>query len=101
VDDSFRKVIPNINIGQMAATPGKKRWCLFWSNGSTHFSEDHHDYYSKLNNVVGVLKGKANRTNMLCFLGITIILVWVLQESNTMLLILFINGANDAAEQRP
>lgn len=73
VDDSFKKAISNIqHIGQMAAKPGKNTVVfVFGPTEATHFSiEATNDITTqKLNNVVGVLKGKSKPNEYVLFSG--------------------------------
>lgn len=73
VDDSFRKVIPNIqHMGQMAATPGKNTVVfVFGPTEATNFSIEATNTITaqKLNNVVGVLKGKSKPNEYVIFSG--------------------------------
>lgn len=73
VDDSFRKVIPNIqHMGQMAATPGKNTVVfVFGPTEAAHFSIEATNTITtnKLNNVVGVLKGKSKPNEYVVFSG--------------------------------
>jgi hypothetical protein len=73
VDDSFRKVIPNIkHMTQMSATPGKNTVVfVFGPTEATHFSIEGTNTITqqKLNNVVGVLKGKSKPNEYVVFSG--------------------------------
>jgi len=73
VDDSFRKMLPNIqHMGQMAATPGKNTVVfVFGPAEATHFSIEATNTImtQKLNNVVGVLKGKSRPNEYVVFSG--------------------------------
>jgi hypothetical protein len=73
VDDSFRKVIPNLrHMPQMAATPGKNTVVfVFGPTEATHFSIEATNTITtqKLNNVVGVLKGKSKPNEYVVFSG--------------------------------
>ena len=63
VDNSFKRVMPNLrHMNQVAATPGKNTVVfVFGPTEATHFKIDVKNTVSinKLNNVVGVLKGKS------------------------------------------
>lgn len=73
VDESFRKILPNIqHMGQMAATPGKNTVVfVFGPTEATHFSIEATNTITtqKLNNVVGVLKGKSKPNEYVVFSG--------------------------------
>jgi len=73
VDESFRKILPNIqHMGQMAATPGKNTVVfVFGPSEATHFSIEATNTITtqKLNNVVGVLKGKSKPNEYVVFSG--------------------------------
>jgi putative aminopeptidase FrvX len=73
VDDSFRKVIPNIkHMTQMSANPGKNTVVfVFGPTQATHFSIEATNTIAvkKLNNVVGVLKGKSKPNEYVVFSG--------------------------------
>ncbi|MGO4817686.1 M28 family metallopeptidase [Flavobacterium sp. W22_SRS_FP1] len=73
VDDSFRKVIPNIkHMTQMSANPGKNTVVfVFGPAEATHFSIEATNTIAvkKLNNVVGVLKGKSKPNEYVVFSG--------------------------------
>jgi len=73
VDDSFRKVIPNIkHMTQMSANPGKNSVVfVFGPTEATHFSIEGTNTITqqKLNNVVGVLKGKSKPNEYVVFSG--------------------------------
>ncbi|SEA66471.1 Peptidase family M28 [Flavobacterium gillisiae] len=73
VDESFRKILPNIqHMGQMAATPGKNTVVfVFGPTEATHFSIEATNTITtnKLNNVVGMLKGKSKPNEYVVFSG--------------------------------
>lgn len=73
VDESFRKILPNIqHMGQMAATPGKNTVVfVFGPTEATHFSINATNTITtnKLNNVVGMLKGKSKPNEYVVFSG--------------------------------
>jgi putative aminopeptidase FrvX len=73
VDDSFRKVIPNIKrMTQMSANPGKNTVVfVFGPSEAKHFSIEATNTITtkKLNNVVGVLKGKSKPNEYVVFSG--------------------------------
>ncbi|MBE0391149.1 M20/M25/M40 family metallo-hydrolase [Flavobacterium sp. PL002] len=73
VDESFKKILPNIqHMGQMAATPGKNTVVfVFGPTEATHFSIEATNTITtnKLNNVVGMLKGKSKPNEYVVFSG--------------------------------
>jgi putative aminopeptidase FrvX len=73
VDNSFKKAISNMrHINQMAANPGKNTVVfVFGPTEATHFSIEATNKVttSKLNNVVGVLKGKSKPNEYVVFSG--------------------------------
>lgn len=73
VDESFRKILPNIqHMNQMAANPGKNTVVfVFGPAEATHFSIEATNSITtkKLNNVVGVLKGKSQPNEYVVFSG--------------------------------
>lgn len=73
VDESFKKILPNIqHMGQMAATPGKNTVVfVFGATEAIHFSIEATNTITtqKLNNVVGVLKGKSKPNEFVVFSG--------------------------------
>ncbi|NRS90373.1 hypothetical protein HNQ02_003313 [Flavobacterium sp. 7E] len=73
VDESFRKILPNIqHMGQMAATPGKNTVVfVFGPTEATHFliNATNAITTNKLNNVVGMLKGKSKPNEYVVFSG--------------------------------
>ncbi|NRT16687.1 putative aminopeptidase FrvX [Flavobacterium sp. 28A] len=73
VDESFRKILPNIqHMGQMAATPGKNTVVfVFGPTEATHFliNATNTITTNKLNNVVGMLKGKSKPNEYVVFSG--------------------------------
>ncbi|MEZ7504769.1 M28 family peptidase [Flavobacterium sp. Arc2] len=73
VDESFRKILPNIqHMGQMAATPGKNTVVfVFGTTEATHYTIEATNIITtqKLNNVVGMLKGKSKPNEYVIFSG--------------------------------
>ncbi|MEZ7515793.1 M28 family peptidase [Flavobacterium frigidarium] len=73
VDNSFKRVMPNLrHMNQVAATPGKNTVVfVFGRTEATHFKIDVKNTVSinKLNNVVGVLKGKSKPNEYVIFSG--------------------------------
>ena len=73
VDDSFKRAIQNIrHMNQMAANPGKNTVVfVFGPTEATHFSIEATNSITtkKLNNVVGVLKGKSKPNEYVVFSG--------------------------------
>ena len=73
VDESFRKILPNIqHMNQMAANPGKNTIVfVFGPTEATHYSIKATNTITtkKLNNVVGVLKGKTKPNEYVIFSG--------------------------------
>ncbi|MEZ7498167.1 M28 family peptidase [Flavobacterium sp. Arc3] len=73
VDESFRKILPNIqHMGQMAATPGKNTVVfVFGTTEATHYTIEVTNIITtqKLNNVVGMLKGKSKPNEYVIFSG--------------------------------
>ena len=73
VDDSFKRAIQNMrHMNQMAANPGKNTVVfVFGPTEATHFSIEATNSITtkKLNNVVGVLKGKSKPNEYVVFSG--------------------------------
>lgn len=73
VDESFRKILPNIqHMGQMAATPGKNTVVfVFGRTEAIHYTIEATNTITtqKLNNVVGMLKGKSKPNEYVIFSG--------------------------------
>ena len=73
VDDSFKRAIQNMrHMNQMAANPGKNTVVfVFGPTEATHFSIEATNSITtkKLNNVVGVLKGKSQPNEYVVFSG--------------------------------
>lgn len=73
VDESFRKILPNIqHMGQIAANPGKNTVVfVFGPTEAAHFSIEATNTITtnKLNNVVGYLKGKSKPNEYVIFSG--------------------------------
>lgn len=103
VDNSFKRVIPNLrHMNQVAATPGKNTVVfVFGPTEAAHFKIDVKNTVStnKLNNVVGVLKGKSKPNEYVIFsghydhLGIESVAADVNQNETDSIY----NGANDDA----